>query len=545
MLTLRAMGRFALLDGDGVDYSPRSLKARGVIALLALSPGFSRSRTWLQEKLWSDRGHEQAAASLRQALRDIRRHLGSNCDALDGDRASVSLNASMLRVSFEPPSPAGRARAESELFEDLSVLDRRFKDWIERQRAAAGNLNCSHDNSRLAMHRQYAKPRPRIVHFRANVGTSEYGDQIARRLFTLASTAVGSDADVKFTYSTDLTNNHDIDPVDQIVAVRIAVNVPIVWISVTIADPGTGCVSWTDEIQWDERVAPTVPRLDTLAFRTAWMALDALMRGGVHDHEPTTALRLFRSAQILTMTLDKDNLAIADQQCDTAFQIVQRGSYLAWRSFIRQISHFQHMSCEFLPRQPQGGFAAAALGQFPQDSLALCMGAHAEYLFGGGIRPAFRMAELSTRGNPLNPLAWAALANLQTATSDHRGAYRSARRAADLSAGTSVGYFFEFYCCIAAAGLGDYQLATEHAQTSTRLAPRFAAPRRYLVALKAAANDGKGFRSALRSLQAIEPFFEAKLLLDSNYPINTMRRIALMSSVERRLRCDLPSLLEH
>jgi hypothetical protein len=155
------------------------------------------------------------------------------------------------------------------------------------------------------------------------------------------------------------------------------------------------------------------------------------------------------------------------------------------------------------------------------------------------------MAELSTRGNPLNPLAWAALANLQTATSDHRGGYRSARRAADLSVGTSAGYFFEFYCCIAAAGLGDYQLAMEHAQTSARLAPRFAAPRRYLVALKAAANDGQGFRSALRALQVIEPFFEAKSLLDSNYPINTMRRIALMSSVERRLRCDLPSLLEH
>lgn len=542
MLTLQALGRFALQDGDGVDYSPRSLKARGVIALLALSPGFSRSRTWLQDKLWSDRGHDQAAASLRQALRDIRRHLGSNRDALGGDWSSVSLNSSLLHVSFEPPS--GRGPAEAELFEDLCISDRRFKEWIERQRAAAGNSDRDHDNMRSAMQRQQAKPRLGMVHLRANVGKSEYGEQIAQRFYTLTSTAVGSDAEVKFTFSTDLTNQ-DIDPADQIVAVQIGVNLPMVWISVTIKDAGTGCVSWTDEIQWDERLTETNPHLDSLAVRTARMLLDALMRAGVQDHERATALRLFRSAQILTMTLGKDNLAIADQQCDTAYQMVQRGSYLAWRSFIRQISHFQHMSSDFLPRQPLGGFAAVSLGQFPRDSLALCMGAHTEYLFGGGIRPAFRMAELSARSNPLNPLAWAALANLQTATSDHRGGYRSARRAADLSAGTSAGYFFEFYCCIAAAGLGDYPLAMEHAQTSARLAPRFAAPRRYLVALNAAANDGQRFRSALRGLQAIEPLFEAKSLLDSNYPINTMRRIALMSSVEQRLRHDLPSLLEH
>jgi DNA-binding SARP family transcriptional activator len=59
------------------ELTPGGRKARALLAILALTPTRRRSRSALQDKLWSDRGPEQGAASLRQTLSEIRRALAS------------------------------------------------------------------------------------------------------------------------------------------------------------------------------------------------------------------------------------------------------------------------------------------------------------------------------------------------------------------------------------------------------------------------------------------------------------------------------------
>ncbi len=80
-LRIHVIGAFRVLAHDGEDLTPRGRKARALLAMLALTPTRRRSRPALQDKLWSDRGAEQGAASLRQTLTEIRRSLG---DALPG-----------------------------------------------------------------------------------------------------------------------------------------------------------------------------------------------------------------------------------------------------------------------------------------------------------------------------------------------------------------------------------------------------------------------------------------------------------------------------
>src|SRR5215204_6707828 len=89
-LRISVIGAFRVLAHDGEDLTPRGRKARAVLALLALTPTRRRSRSALQDKLWSDRGPEQGAASLRQALTEIRRAFGERYrDCLVGDIRGV------------------------------------------------------------------------------------------------------------------------------------------------------------------------------------------------------------------------------------------------------------------------------------------------------------------------------------------------------------------------------------------------------------------------------------------------------------------------
>ena len=67
-LRICVIGEFRVLTPDRQDLTPRGRKARALLAILALTPTRRRSRSALQDKLWSDRGHEQGAASLRGAL---------------------------------------------------------------------------------------------------------------------------------------------------------------------------------------------------------------------------------------------------------------------------------------------------------------------------------------------------------------------------------------------------------------------------------------------------------------------------------------------
>lgn len=469
---------------------------------------------------------------------------------LQSDRQSVSLDASLFQVSLERPAPTGPDLVDEELFEDLDISDPHFQDWIRVRRLASaipskGGVDHSASKPTLKLARR------KVVAF--SVDCEERGSlrQLASRFCALASKAIAAQVEpVSFYEAETVTGNASFDGAVHAVAMRVVVRggASRASLSVTIGDAGSGCVIWADSAQLNlgAHGADATTAFYSIASRAVDAAVDALTRGNSSADGHEMALRLFNSARILTMTLDRENLALADRQCAAAFEMAPRGGPLAWRALIRQISHFQYMTCGFLPSQePISLLAASALEAFPQDSMAQCVSAHTEYLFGGDTQQALRLAQRSIQANPLNALAWAALANLQTATSDYQTGYASARRAIDLSAGTRAAHFLEFYGCIAAAGLGDYRLATRHARAAAKLSPNFAPPRRYLVALEASGNDGQALRGALQELRQIEPSFEMKLLLDGSYPVNTMRRIPLIDNVEGRLRRGMAGFLEH
>ncbi|MGR3514351.1 MAG: AfsR/SARP family transcriptional regulator [Paracoccaceae bacterium] len=135
-LRISVIGPFRVESDTGVDVTPRSSKAAGIIAMLALTPDFKRPRRWLETQLWSDRSAAQASGSLRQCLSELRRSLGDFDNVLQADRANVWLRKDLVQVDIRHDSETARAslNAGREFLEGLAPRDKAYLEWHRRER---------------------------------------------------------------------------------------------------------------------------------------------------------------------------------------------------------------------------------------------------------------------------------------------------------------------------------------------------------------------------------------------------------------------------
>ena len=147
LVHLRLLGGFDLQQGEGEIAVPAGRKVRALLACLALSPG----RTWPREKLmallWGDRGEEQARASLRQALAELRRVLGQP-SVVRTEHDTISLDPNLIAVDaveFERLAKAENWEAAAAVYrgpllDGHGVHDSAFEDWIRVERTRLHDL---------------------------------------------------------------------------------------------------------------------------------------------------------------------------------------------------------------------------------------------------------------------------------------------------------------------------------------------------------------------------------------------------------------------
>lgn len=142
---LRCWGEFALIDPRRNDCSPRGRKARGLIAHLAAQPGSPVSRERLAGLLWSERGEQQARASLRQTLLELRPYAtgASRLIVIERDHAhlnplAVTSELQRLEALAQDDNLEAFAQALAvkgdRLFGGLDGLDPAFDEWLTLER---------------------------------------------------------------------------------------------------------------------------------------------------------------------------------------------------------------------------------------------------------------------------------------------------------------------------------------------------------------------------------------------------------------------------
>lgn len=144
-LALRLFGEPRLMDGPA-DVTPRARKARGLIAYLAVAADHAASRDRLAELLWSDRGEEQARASLRQTLTEMRAGILGHRAAFSVDREIVRLSPGAFHTDLAAATAACHARDPAAIacaleavggafLDGLDGLSPGFDDWLVGERA--------------------------------------------------------------------------------------------------------------------------------------------------------------------------------------------------------------------------------------------------------------------------------------------------------------------------------------------------------------------------------------------------------------------------
>lgn len=130
---LHCRGEVRLYRGE-IDCTPKSKKGRALLALLAAEQR-PLTRVRIIDLLWSDRQEEQARASLRTLLADLREQFESRFDKLlvvDRERVALApdVRTDLIELAF--------ARTGSCLFEGLDHIDPELDEWlrVERERWA-------------------------------------------------------------------------------------------------------------------------------------------------------------------------------------------------------------------------------------------------------------------------------------------------------------------------------------------------------------------------------------------------------------------------
>lgn len=216
---LQLLGRFSLTAPDGLDATPRSAKARAVLAYVVLSGGIAE-RSRLATLLWSEGA--DAMASLRQCLRDVRRALDiAGLSLRDDDERVVALDLGGLFVdALEVARIAGQGESRlqematlwhGDLLDGLDLSEPGFDDWlvIERgrlhERAVVAlehalrrhlGLGDSAEASRLAHVLLRVEPAHEAAHRAIMIDQARRGDAAAlRRQYELCRAALAHHLD--------------------------------------------------------------------------------------------------------------------------------------------------------------------------------------------------------------------------------------------------------------------------------------------------------------------------------------------------------------
>lgn len=552
-------GPFTVQGPDGADLTPKSRKSRAILAMLAVAPRGSRSRVWLRDKLWSDRGEDQASASLRQALLDIRSALGDRAAVvLTADKHTVSLDLAAIRVDALEAAQGGAAVGQTENFlEGIDVRDPEFEDWLTLERQAwlrrLEETGFAHDlapKAKAGAAISAALPRTILAERGAEAGgPSRLGADPAQpqawRVAMLPPILLGGDpvavivqADVQRALLAALQETGDLRVVDlaptpfsdliggyarlpeQInltVQVRVFADASLLRVAIVLQSPLDHALIWADEVQvLRHQVADPSLAMPLIVRATEEALRHFLRQGGLEAAEAEGRL----AAAITHMfRLTRDDLDRSEAILRRHVATSPSAQGYAWLAFLNTFRVGQRFNPADAPLiEETQHYARQALQMEPNNALVSALVGHIHsYLF-GEFDYAAGLFEQSLRVNPAQTLAWDLYAMLHAYAGQPKRALAMARWARHLGAFSPHRYYFETTRAITGNFSGEHRTAIEAGQSALAERPDFNSLLRVLVSSSAHMDRPDEARIFLNKLLVVEPNFSVSSLREAGYP---------------------------
>ena len=517
-------GAFRLSDGEGTDLTPRGTKSRALLAILLLTPEMARPRRWIEATLWSTRDPEQANASLRQALTEIRRSFGDLRDLIDADRRDIWLRAEAFRTDVL--APGAGPQPGRYLLEGLDPRDPAFDRWLAETAAALGwPVTGGAQTVRLG------PPAPVLA-----IANDASGSRIESLLSGIVSDQVvrnlADSADFVF---------HTGDPA----AGDVTPGVPVFGLTTSVvAHGGTGyfTLRLNDTLRrrliWTRHVAVPMTEADLLnspeLYKLAHEAAEHAVAALAQDPAGVAATRLadvvLSRALTEMFSFDAARLQAADRLIEQADSIRPRAVHWAWRCFLRMIMAVERTGQDWQVLAAEAeAFAARAVEMDPRNSLVLALVSQMRLLMQGDVEGGARLASDALAINRGSAMAHIGLATVALRRSDLVEARAAANRALGIAAHSAHRHWWHMFVCLAEIASGDYDAAIRSAEAALSYAPKFRPPLRHLYALYLHRQDYPRAIQIARRLRELEPDFSLQLIRDdASYPAGTLRRSPLI-----------------
>jgi hypothetical protein len=524
-------GRFRVESPEGLDLTPKGAKNQALLALMATSPDLFRNRRWLEDKLWSDRGSDQASASLRQALSEIRRALGQHAGILLSDRQKIGLQRELVQLDLS-------ATGEPEFLEGIDVRDVEFEAWLRNERHRQLSLLPMSGELKGAVTPVVSVAKPPLPSIRR--------PEQRKYVIVLQKSRIAADG-------LSLMEDLFIDCVA--LALRESLGISVFTrrqkpdlpntIAVTVqAFVGAGGERFlraraveldSERVLWSGNSAaqkgvrgPDDPEIVQFANQTVEVLGDALtlqVQGGAMD-----ALMLQRLAVRKLWTMNPDRMAEAETLLNLSDEMSPRGLNVARRAQLRALQLIErHGQDGQSLREEADACCRWALEREPNNSMVLAVVAYARCAVDDKPHYGAELASRSVRMNPNNPLAWDSLSFARLYAGHLAEAHAIALKVQKIGSAAPNKFWWDMGLCLTAALAGDEPLALQMAQSAAVSAPDFRAALRHVIVLAAASGQRNAAAQAASQLQKLEPSFSLDVLAnDTAYPVGLLRRAGML-----------------
>ncbi|UXN60172.1 SARP family transcriptional regulator [Phyllobacterium zundukense] len=573
------IGPFAITDPEGKVLTPKSQKSQAILAMLAVSLRGSRSRVWLRDKLWSDRPEDQASASLRQALLDIRKCLGNARDILVADKNTVSLRMDCIRLDIDEILAEGHIAGDDEVaaehfLEGVDVRDPEFEEWLtlERQvwqrRYDEGQLQHKFE-PKLEFAREQRAPTPLVPLTASNrgkddgtangpsddtaggsgsnvssrqwvvailpsriAGQGENGPILASEVTSLIAKSLVEGTDIRVTdfsfgggpwanSSNDVGLGSEIALATPIgIQLELTLTSQTVLIVASILRLADHSLIWKDSCVVDQR----------LLERGESNQLHALIN---HLIDEVHGSFLFRAEggklERETTLVEAVNsiFRLSREDLDRAERILHKiaadrpsSSVYAWLAFIRTFRVGQRFSpYDSTIIEEAEFYARKALELDVNNSVALALVGHVHSFLFCEYDYAAGLFERAIRINPAQPLGWDLYSMLHCYAGQPEKAMAMANWVQNLGFYSVHKYYFDTTKCISAALAGDHAAAIAAGEDALRMRPDFNSLLRYMAASHAHRDEMELAGRYVERLEAVEPNFSIESLKDNRYPL--------------------------
>lgn len=503
---IQLRGPLSVTDADERNLAPRSKKASAVLALLAEPADMRRNRRWLEDKLWSDRAPEQAQASLRTTLSDIRKSFGAASEILCANRDAVWLDRSAITTDL---ADDGTGR---EFLEGLDIADPEFDHWLSEMRIKYGQFTPQQaplkTNRKISIQCATQSIDRASSHPLAQVISDRIGSTVSEFVANSKCTASGEDVDLVVDCTVD---NSDAGAM----------------LNVRVIDRERDEVLYSDLTTCDNLIDWF---RDPQAFgRFSWNVADTALERLQHARrdESEAAFRAGFAQRALTDVLSFDPLRMQRSLAtlDDGLQHMQAGIFLALRAW----SAVSLIMEDLLDETPETLETIAlnlrqAETLAPNNAMVMAMSASARATLLGDHQTAASLAGQVLRHNPTNLIALQAVSVAHAARGNYEEAYTHSALALSIAPPSKFEARSHLHHALLCLQLGKTTEALLHSKAASNCNPLYRAPRRQLIALHALAGHAEESRLEIEALKSLEKGFSLeRYLYDDTYHTHTLR----------------------